>query len=104
MRVRVGHRLNLNDSGSDFDSSFRFRFLTILDSDSFKRQGKKSLHVLNFSQYISGGFFFWSVQWAAKLEIEMKKFQDSGRIGMLVPVPIDSRYSMPNPTPNPLPY
>ena len=53
MRVRVGHRLNLNDSGSDFDSSFRFRFLTILDSDSFKRQGKKSLHVLNFSQYIN---------------------------------------------------
>ena len=41
LMIRVGYCLNLNDS--DSDSLFRFRLLTVLDSDSFKRQGQKSL-------------------------------------------------------------
>ena len=52
---RVGHRLDFNDSDSNSDSSFRFQFLSILDSDSLSG-GVETGHTL-ISQ-IRGKFYF----------------------------------------------
>lgn len=38
--TRVGHRFDLNDSDSNSDSYFRFRFFSILDSDSLRGGNK----------------------------------------------------------------
>ena len=43
--VRVGHRFDFNNSDSKYDSSFRFRFLWILEFDSL-RGGVETGHML----------------------------------------------------------